>query len=93
MKKVQSSNSDVIYKCDYCSLINPNHDVIVEHERDCAQNPINRNCPTCQVYSSWLLCNFSIGVSGMGCRKWKNLRFERTSKLTLLKNIIKDKII
>ena len=93
MKRVQLFSDEVLWKCEYCSLTNPNSNVIIEHELYCAQNPINRNCPTCKVYGTWMVCNFAGSVGAMGCNRWKNLPYERINKLTLLKNKIKDKTI
>jgi hypothetical protein len=89
MKELDSSLYDKVYwidkkyRCTYCSLEVYNRHRMVDHESKCDFNPKNKNCLTCDSR-----CNVQ-PPGGYGCRKWKNVGFERVKKLEVLKNRIK----
>lgn len=40
----------ILYKCEYCKRIFETKISIVEHYKDCLENPENRTCLTCAHY-------------------------------------------
>jgi hypothetical protein len=70
-------------ECSYCHVITYDHKSMMIHEDRCDYNPENKNCLTCDTH-----CKIQPG-GGYSCRAWKNVKFERTKKLLLLKNKIK----
>lgn len=56
---------------------------MIKHENSYESNPINKKCITCD----WK-CNVQ-PIKEIVCSDWKNIKFERTKKLEILKNKIK----
>ena len=89
MINLESTLYDKIYwitekrECSYCHVITYDHKSMVRHEYRCDYNPENKNCHTCDYH-----CTLQPG-NGSSCGRWKNIKFERTKKLNLLKNKIK----
>ena len=74
---------DKKYRCSHCLISYCVYPKILKHETECESNPENKNCITCDSN-----CDVQ-PPDGFGCKRWKNLKFERTKKLTLLINKIK----
>jgi hypothetical protein len=74
---------DKKYRCSHCGIGVSNYNIMTKHESQCEYNPKNRNCSTCDSHC------VKQPTYGIGCRRWKNVKFERIKKLTLLKNKIK----